>query len=111
MTDLTNFIKFDSDDIETAEGKGLISTVERDLEIEAIPFTSDNEKAPTHRVFARSPRGFKLEVGGIWKKIGKAKEREYFTLSIRRMGFNANLGKYPEQDDMSLQAIIEWDPR
>lgn len=111
MNDLTNFIKFDSDNLETASGKGMISTVERDLEIEAVPFESDNEKAPTHRIFARSPRGFRLEVGGIWKKRGKTLDRDYFTLSIKRMAFNANLGKYPDQDDLSLQSIIEWDPR
>lgn len=111
MNDLTNFIKFDSDDIETATGKGLISTIERDMEIEAIPYASDNEKAPTHRLYARSPRGFRLEVGGIWKKYGKTNDRDYFSLSIKRLAYNANLGKFPDQDDASLQAIIEWEPR
>jgi uncharacterized protein (DUF736 family) len=51
-----------------AVGKGLISTIERDLDIAAVPFSSDNEKAPTHRVYAKAPRGHDIEVGGIWKR-------------------------------------------
>ncbi|MER9202921.1 hypothetical protein NKH74_27640 [Mesorhizobium sp. M0933] len=38
-------------------------------------------------------------------------KKPYYTLSIKRLGFNANLGRYPGQDDPTLQAIIEWDPR
>lgn len=37
--------------------------------------------------------------------------KPYYTLSIRRLGFNANLGRFPGQDDPTLQAIIEWEPR
>ncbi|PLT91748.1 hypothetical protein BMJ30_10840, partial [Sinorhizobium medicae] len=33
------------------------------------------------------------------------------TLSIRKLRYNANLGRFPGQDDASLQAIIEWEPR
>jgi hypothetical protein len=31
--------------------------------------------------------------------------------SIKRLGFNANLGRFPGQDDPTLQAFIEWEPR
>ncbi|MER8759899.1 DUF736 domain-containing protein [Mesorhizobium sp. M0976] len=84
--------------------------IERDLDINAVPFSPDNEKAPTHRVYAKSPRGHDIEVGGIWKKKN-AEGKPYYTLSIKRLGFNANLGRFPGQDDPTLQAIIEWEPR
>ncbi|RWB25699.1 DUF736 family protein [Mesorhizobium sp.] len=106
----TNFIQFDADDFDAAKGKGLISTIERDLDIAVVPFSSDNEKAPTHRVYAKSPRGHDIEVGGIWKKKN-AEGKPYYTLSIKRLSFNANLGRFPGQDDPTLQAIIEWEPR
>jgi uncharacterized protein (DUF736 family) len=107
---MTNFIQFDKDDIDTAKGTGLISTIDRDLDIKVTPFDSDNDKAPTHRVYAKSPRGHDIEVGGIWKKIS-GEGKPYYTLSIKRLGFNANLGRYPGQDDLALQAIIEWEER
>ncbi|MDX0973258.1 DUF736 family protein [Sinorhizobium medicae] len=106
----TNYIQFDADDLDTAQGKGLISTIDRDLDINVVPFNSDNEKAPTHRVYAKSPRGHDIEVGGVWKKKN-AEGKPYYTLSIKRLGFNANLGRFPGQDDPTLQAIIEWEPR
>jgi len=107
---ITNFIKFDTDDLQTSKGHGLISTIERDLLIEVIPFKSENENAPTHQVFAKSPAGHNLNVGGIWKKKNQW-DADYFNLSIHRMGFNANLGRFAGQDDVSLQAIIEWDAK
>lgn len=110
MSNLTNYIQFDADDLETAKGAGLISTLDRDLDIKVVPFHSDHPKAPTHRVFAKSPRGFEVDVGGIWKQ----KNREggtYFTLSVRPLKFNANLGRLAGQDDERLQAVIPWDPK
>ncbi|WP_457660326.1 DUF736 family protein [Sinorhizobium medicae] len=107
---ITNYIQFDGDNLDTAKGAGLISTIDRDMEIKVVPFESDNEKAPTHRVYARSPRGHDIEVGGIWKKENQD-GKPYYTLSIRKLRYNANLGRFPGQDDASLQAIIEWEPR
>ncbi len=66
--EITNFIQFDSEDLDTASGKGRISTLTDDIDIEVVPFNSENQDAPTHRVFAKSPRGFNIEVGGIWKR-------------------------------------------
>ncbi|WP_457578694.1 DUF736 family protein [Ensifer adhaerens] len=107
---ITNFIQFEGDDLATAKGGGLISTIDRDMDIKVVPFDSDNEKAPTHRVYAKSPRGHDIEVGGIWKKDNQ-EGKPYYTLSIRKLRYNANLGRFPGQDDASLQAIIEWDAR
>ncbi len=107
---LTNFIQFDSDDIANAKGTGRISTLTHDIEIWAVPFHSNNEKAPTHRIFGKSPKGFELEVGGIWQGTNANGETK-FTLSIKEIKFNANLGRYANQDDHSLQAIIPWQPK
>ncbi|MDX0980230.1 DUF736 family protein [Sinorhizobium meliloti] len=107
---ITNYIQFDGDNLDTAKGAGLISTIDRDMDIKVVPFESDNEKAPTHRVYAKSPRGHDIEVGGIWKKENQD-GKSYYTLSIRKLRYNANLGRFPGQDDASLQAIIEWEPR
>ncbi|MBP1848325.1 uncharacterized protein (DUF736 family) [Rhizobium petrolearium] len=106
----TNFIQFDSDDFDVANGKGLISTIDRDIDIKVVPFASEHPDAPTHRVYARSPRGHDIDIGGIWKKKNAA-GKPYRTLSLKRIGYNANLGRFPGQDDPTLQAIIEWDPR
>ncbi|MBD9524293.1 DUF736 family protein [Ensifer sp. ENS02] len=107
---VTNYIQFEGDNLETAKGTGLISTIDRDMDITVVPFDSDNDKAPTHRVYAKSPRGHNIEVGGVWKKENQ-EGKPYYTLSIRKLRYNANLGRFPGQDDASLQAIIEWDAR
>ncbi|WP_426289835.1 DUF736 family protein (plasmid) [Ensifer adhaerens] len=107
---VTNYIQFEGDSLDTAKGTGLISTIDRDMDLTVVPFDSDNDKAPTHRVYAKSPRGHDIEVGGIWKKENQ-EGKPYYTLSIRKLRYNANLGRFPGQDDASLQAIIEWDAR
>ena len=107
----TNCIKFTSADIETAKGVGSISTLTFDLDITVEPVASSNPMAPTHRVLARSPRGKLVECGGIWKKPNKETGADYYTLTIRDHGFNANLGKAANQDDLSLQAVIPWGPK
>ena len=107
----TNCIKFTSADIETAKGVGSISTLTFDLDITVEPVASANPMAPTHRVLGRSPRGKLVECGGIWKKQNKETGADYYTLTIRDHGFNANLGKAANQDDLSLQAVIPWGPK
>lgn len=98
----TNCIKFTSADIETAKGVGSISTLTFDLDITVEPVASVNPMAPTHRVLGRSPRGKLVECGGIWKKQNKETGADYYTLTIRDHGFNANLGKAANQNDLSL---------
>ena len=107
----TNFIKFETGDIETARGAGSISTLTFDIDISVEPIASDNPMAPTHRVLGRSPRGRLVECGGIWKKQNRDTGADYFTLTIRDHGFNANLGKAANQDDAALQAVIPWGPK
>ena len=107
----TNCIKFESDDIGRARGVGSISTLTFDLDITVEPLDSDNPMAPTHRVLGRSPRGRLVECGGIWCKQNRDTGADYYTLTIRDYGFNANLGKAAQQDDAALQAVIPWGPR
>ena len=85
----TNCIKFESVDIETAKGVGSISTLTFDIDFTVEPITSDNPMAPTHRDTSA----------------------DYFTMSIRDFGFNANLGKAANQDDDTVQAVIPWGPK
>lgn len=106
----TNIIKFENDNLETAAGKGSISTLTFDADVELVPNQSDNEMAPTHRLYSRSPRGRRIEVGGVWKKFSKETGAAYFTLSIPQYGFNANLGIAAGQDDEQVQAVIPWGP-
>ncbi len=107
----TNVIKFQNNNIETSKGTGSISTLKFDIDITVEPNSSDNPMAPTHRVFARSPRGKLVECGGVWKKENKETGAEYFTLTIRDFNFNANLGKAANQDDDTVQAVIPWGPK
>jgi len=107
----TNVIKFQNNNIETSKGTGSISTLKFDIDITVEPNSSDNPMAPSHRVFARSPRGKLVECGGVWKKENKETGAEYFTLTIRDFNFNANLGKAANQDDDTVQAVIPWGPK
>ncbi len=107
----TNCIKFENADIGTAKGVGSISTLTFDIDITVEPVASDNPMAPTHRVLGRSPPGRLVKCGGIWKKQNRDTGADYFTLSIRDFGFNANLGKAANQDDDTVQAVIPWGPK
>ena len=107
----TNCIKFTSADIEAAMGVGSISTPTFDLDITVEPVASMNPMAPKRRVLGRSPRGKLVESGGTWKKQNKKTGADYYMLTIRDHGFNANLGKAANQDDLSLQAVIPWGPK
>ncbi|MDK4713506.1 DUF736 family protein [Rhizobium sp. CNPSo 4039] len=53
-------------------------------------------QSPVYRLFAKSPRGKHVEIGGIWKKQNQ-NGGDYFTLSVNT-GYgrlNAHLGRYP----------------
>lgn len=108
MPNITNYIQFESDDIDKVGGKGRISTLDRDIEITVTPFQSDKDKAPTHSVYAKSPAGYDINVGAIWQGEN-AQGGMYRYLTLKRLDFRANLGRFAGQDDGSLQAIIEWD--
>jgi hypothetical protein len=50
----------------------------------------------------------------VWRHLEEAEQgdrRRYYTLTIRDHGFNANLGKAANQDDLSQQAVIPWGPK
>ncbi|OEC93614.1 DUF736 family protein [Rhizobium sp. YK2] len=105
--ELTNYIQFIEDG---ARLKGNIASIAYDVDVSGELYTSGNPKAPAYRLFAKSPRGRPVEIGGLWKKQNRA-NADYYTLSINT-GFgklNANLGRYPGQDDEDFMAIISWD--
>lgn len=106
MTELTNFIRFNEDN--TISGN--IASISYDLDISGEPFTSTNAKAPVYRLFAKSPRGRRIEVGGIWKKKNQ-NGGGYLSLSVNtgHGRLNANLGRFPGQDDEDLMAVIPWE--
>tara|TARA_A100001391_G_scaffold181623_1_gene147661 strand:- start:142 stop:309 length:168 start_codon:yes stop_codon:yes gene_type:complete len=52
-----------------------------------------------------------VECGGIWKKQNRDTGADYFTLTIRGYGFDADLCKAPNQDDTAIQAVIPWSPK
>lgn len=108
--EITNFIKFEADTIKTAKGQGRISTLDRDVEVTFLPFTSENPKAPSHQIFAKSPAGYAVQIGGMWM-VKSNDGNDYYTLSIKSMGYNANLGIMAGQDDVQLQAVIPWEPK
>ncbi|MQB34299.1 DUF736 family protein [Agrobacterium rhizogenes] len=106
MTGLVNFIRFN----DNGTLSGNIASMAYDLDISGEEFESTNAKAPAYRLLAKSPRGKRVEIGGIWKKQNQS-GGEYFTLSVNT-GYgrlNANLGRYPGQDDADLMAVIPWD--
>ncbi|WP_209599731.1 DUF736 family protein [Ruegeria sp. HKCCSA071] len=102
-------IHFDSFDIENAKGSGSISTLTFDIEITVEPASSDKPMALAHRVLGRSSRGRLVESGWIWKKQNRDNGADYFTRTNRDFGFNANLGRKP--NDETLKAFILWGPK
>ncbi|ANH08752.1 UNVERIFIED_ORG: DUF736 domain-containing protein (plasmid) [Roseateles sp. XES5] len=106
MTELANFIRINEDN--TISGN--IASISYDLDITGEAFTSTNAKAPVYRLFAKSPRGRRIEVGGIWQKKNQT-GGDYLSLSVNtgHGRLNANLGRFPGQDDEDLMAVIPWD--
>ncbi|NKL24992.1 DUF736 family protein [Rhizobium leguminosarum bv. viciae] len=45
-------------------------------------YNSENPKAPVYRLFAKSPRGKRIEIGGIWKKQNQS-GGDYYTWGNR----------------------------
>lgn len=105
MTDLVNFIQFNNDKL-----TGNIATLSYDIDLTGEALNSENPKAPVFRLFGRTPRNRPIEVGAIWKKQNRRNE-DYYTLTVNtgHGQINANLGRYPGQDDETLMAVIPWD--
>ena len=105
MSDLVNFIHLNGDKL-----TGNIASIAFDIDITGERFDSTNPDAPMYRLYAKTPRGRRIEIGGIWQKDKKSGDGTYLSLSADT-GFgklNANLGRYPQQDDESLMAVIPW---
>ncbi|CAN7718597.1 DUF736 domain-containing protein [Rhizobium rhizogenes] len=106
-TELTNYVQF-AEDGKTL--KGNIASISYDIDIAGQTYTSDNPKAPAYRLFAESPLGRRVEIGGIWRKQNQS-GGDYFTLTVNT-GYgklNSNLGRYVGQNDEELLAVIPWD--
>ncbi|MAM10351.1 MAG: hypothetical protein CML23_07805 [Rhizobiaceae bacterium] len=108
MTELSNFIRFN----ENGTFNGNFATVLHDFDVFGTPVKNPGPKAPKYRVFAKSPRGRAVEIGGIWENEKKDGDGTYLSLAIRPdlsgQTIRANLGRFPGQDDEDLQAIILW---
>lgn len=103
---LINYIQLDTEE-KTLTGN--IASLAFDIEITGEAYESDNEKAPVFRIYGTTPRGRRIEIGGIWEKTNR-ESNKYYTLSVNtgHAKLNANLGRYPGQDDEQLMAIIPW---
>ncbi len=99
---LTNFIKIDGDKV-----TGNCATMSFDVDLTGDGFHSDNEKAPVFRLYAMSPRGRRIDAGGIWQRTNQ-EGKPYYTLTLNtgHGRWYANLGRYPGQDDDSLYSVI-----
>ena len=110
MTDtLSNYLKFHDDQIVD----GNIATLTYDVNLIGEKLTSNNPKAPLHRLYGYSPKGRKVQIGCIWQQKRKDGTGTYLTLEIDTGSatVRANLGKYPGQDDENLMAIIPWEKK
>ncbi|NTI46125.1 DUF736 family protein [Rhizobium rhizogenes] len=107
IKELTNYVAFSED---RKSLRGNIASISYDIDVAGETYISDNPKAPAYRLFAESPLGRRLEIGGIWKRRNQS-GGDYFTLTVNT-GYgklNANLGRYSGQDDEDLMAVIPWD--
>ena len=102
---LVNFIQIDGQNV-----TGNIATLSFDIDVTGEPVVSDNEKAPKWRLFARSPKGRRVEVGGIWERLN-SEDKPYLALTLNtgHSRWYANLGRYPGQDDETVMAVIPND--
>ncbi|WP_420337163.1 DUF736 family protein [Roseibium sp.] len=105
---LANILHFENDELIGSKATGTIATLDWDLTIEAEPVTSGNDKAPTHRLYGRSPAGHRIDCGAIWQNVSKETGKPYLSLDIPSRSFKANLGQAAGQDDPAVQAIIPW---
>ncbi|WP_079212776.1 DUF736 family protein [Brucella pituitosa] len=105
MTDLLNFIRIEENGTIT----GNIASPSYDLDLTGEPIESTHLKAPVFKLHTKTPRGRSVEIGGIWKKKNR-QGSSYYTLSVNigHSRLNANLGRFPGQDDENLLAIIPW---
>ena len=99
---LTNFVTIDGDSL-----KGNVATLAFDIDITGKRHDSENENAPVFKLFANSPRGKKIDIGGIWERTNN-EGNTYLALTISTgyCKWYANLGRWPGQDDKTLYSVI-----
>ena len=91
---------------------GKIQTLDFDLEIHlSINTQSTGDKAPSHKIFAKSRSGNEFEVGAAWtKKILTAEQygKEFLSLTLDDPSFPRalNVAAFRNADDKSLD--ITW---
>jgi uncharacterized protein (DUF736 family) len=105
MKNLSNFIHFDGNSF-----TGNLASLAYDINITGQRVSSSNEKAPIYRVFAKSPAGRDIEIGGIWENQRQDGTGTYKSLIVNtgHSKLRANLGRFPGQDDENLMAVIPW---
>ena len=105
MTDLSNYIRIEGDQV-----TGNIATLAFDLDVTGEGGNRENDKSPVFRLYAKTPRGRPIEVGGIWQRTNKD-GGSYYTLTINtgHGPWYANLGRYPGQDEDNLYVVIPND--
>ncbi|GLR60433.1 DUF736 domain-containing protein [Rhizobium indigoferae] len=106
MSEISNFIRFNEDGTLT----GNIASISYDLDIAGKENRSTNPDAPVYRLYAKSPRGRQVEIGAVWQRKNQ-NGGDYYSvfISTGHGKLNANLGRYPGQDDDALMAVIPWD--
>ncbi|NTG05105.1 DUF736 domain-containing protein [Agrobacterium rhizogenes] len=76
--ELTNYVEFSKD---RKSLRGNIASISYDIDIAGETYISENPKAPAYRLFAESPLGRRIEIGGIWEKQNQSGSN-YYTLTI-----------------------------
>ena len=105
---MSNYIVFDPD------GQGLegnIASISYDVDIIGQRFYSDNPKAPQFRLYAKSPAGKTIDIGGLWLKENKTRDGSHYQMTVAtgHGKLHANLGRFQGQEDPNLMAVIPWD--
>ncbi|MCY1740619.1 DUF736 family protein [Ensifer sp. SL37] len=104
---MTNYVRFFNGG-KTLEGN--VASICYDIDIAGEAYTSGNPKAPVYRIFAKSPRGKRIEIGVVWRKKNQYGGDYYqMTVATGYGKFHAKLGRHTGQDDDSLLAVIPWD--
>ena len=102
MADLSNYIRIDGYSV-----TGNVATLAFDIDVTGEGVDSTSDKSPVFRLYAKSPRGRSIDVGGIWQRTNQ-EGQPYYTLTINtgHARWYANLGKYPGQDEDNMYAVI-----
>lgn len=79
MTELANFFRLNED----GTISGNIASIAYNFDIAGEPFSSTKEDAQVYRVFAKSPRGKRVKLSGIWTQSTRAAAITSYSRSVR----------------------------